>query len=359
MTPTCTVTTVITATLPNTLTQTGTPTSTATYTATITPTNTSTFAETFSYTATATITGTITATSTKTVTSTYTHTISLTATPVATAQSSTSVILEYKTTESNTTTSSPHPWFRLYNNGSSGLLLSRVEIRYWYKYEGTGQGEQAYVDSSYKMLSGTNVGSYTNITITGGTFGTQDRYLKITFTDGAGTLNADTSAYIEVQTRFNKSDWSAYDQSNDWSYANYSDYTSSNYTGVYIDGVLAWGYEPGSAGILGITNNKISKKKASAELADDNCYNYPNPFSGVTTIRFSMNDSEDVSIRITDINGRLVWHKLLPGEEVHTGINEIVWNGVNDNNMQISNGIYMCEVATRKKAVRKAMAFIK
>jgi hypothetical protein len=45
---------------------------------------------------------------------------------------------------------------------------------------------------------------------------------------------------------------------------------------------------------------------------------YPNPFNPVTTIRFALGQSEKVTLRIYDINGRLadtlINDKLAPGE---------------------------------------------
>jgi hypothetical protein len=336
-----------------TISSTNTPSITATITATstATPTVTSIYTRTYTPTFTMTASPTLTSTISPTFTVTPTLTITNTMTPASTSTAG-SVTLMFKSADNNTSTNSPHPQFRLYNNSSASLDLSTVEIRYWYKFEGTNQSEQALVDSSIIMGAGTHIENNTNKTIITGSFGNQDRYLKITFASGTGSLS--TNSYVEIQSRFNKSDWSNYDQSNDYSYTNYSNFTSWTNVGVYVGGSLVWGSPPYGA-------SSIHKKPLgpAAELADDNCYNYPNPFSGETTIRFSMAKSEDVKIRIYDMNYKPVWNTNISSGKITAGINRITWNGTNDYGNRASNGVYICEVSTGKKVVRKKLTLIK
>lgn len=130
------------------------------------------------------------------------------------------------------------PHFRVVNTGDAPIDLSQIKVRYYYTENGT-QGQTFWCDWS---SAGTG-----NVT---GTFGKlaapvdgADSYLEIGFTSAAGSLAP--GAYVEVQARFSKSDWSNYTQTDDYSF----DATDTNYvdwleaTG-YVGGVLEWGVEP-------------------------------------------------------------------------------------------------------------------
>gem|GEM_PF-4733703 len=311
------------------------------------------FTQTIFLTATPTETLTEMEATTLSLTRTYTLTpiMSLTATttPVQ-SQLSANVTLKFSVTDTNDSTNYPHPQFRIYNNDSSPLELSRVEIRYWYKFEGTSQTEQAAIDYAGRFPSGTNIEAITHSAIITGSFGTQDRYLRITFDAGAGSLLQ--NEYTEIQARFNKSDWSFYTQSNDYSYTNYTSFTDWYDAGVYVDGILVWGTSPG-AGISSVS--KINTDPQAIEpLSDKSVYNYPNPFSGETTIRFSVDSISDVRIAIYDTNDRPVWSKAIGAAAIHKGVNIIKWDTSNDDGMKAANGVYLLVIkAGNKKVIKK------
>ena len=50
--------------------------------------------------------------------------------------------------------------------------------------------------------------------------------------------------FLEINTRFNKQDYSPYDQENDWSYTGHTAFALWDKVTVYYDGVLVWGIEP-------------------------------------------------------------------------------------------------------------------
>lgn len=95
------------------------------------------------------------------------------------------------------------------------------------------------------------------------------------------------------------------------------------------------------------------------ELRKNNTYNYPNPFESETTIRFVILSPKDVHIRVYDIDDKLVWRKDIPVAAVKTGLNTVIWKGVNDNGENAANGVYILEVATDEKAVKKLMALVR
>ncbi len=128
--------------------------------------------------------------------------------------------------------------FNLVNTGTTDISLSDVKIRYYYTIDGE-KAQSFWCDWS-------SAGS-SNVT---GTFVKMpsvktgaDYYLEIGFTSGAGTLKAGQS--IEVQTRAAKSDWTNYNQADDYSFnstaTGYTDWTKV--TG-YVSGSLNWGVEP-------------------------------------------------------------------------------------------------------------------
>src|SRR4029077_17918600 len=56
---------------------------------------------------------------------------------------------------------------------------------------------------------------------------------------------------------------------------------------------------------------------------------YPNPFSQSTTISFSLSQSEHVSLKIFDVEGRLI--RTLVNDVMSAGMHELTWN-VRDEN---------------------------
>ncbi len=71
-------------------------------------------------------------------------------------------------------------------------------------------------------------------------------YLEVSFSASAGTLAGnDDSGTIKL--RINKSDWSDFDESDDYSFnSSIGSFTSYDKITLYQNGVLVWGTEPGS-----------------------------------------------------------------------------------------------------------------
>ena len=66
---------------------------------------------------------------------------------------------------------------------------------------------------------------------------------------------------------------------------------------------------------------------------------YPNPVSNSTTILFSIDQARKVSLKIFDLNGKLV--AILANEEMQAGVHEIKWNTNDANNKLVSSGTYL------------------
>jgi hypothetical protein len=67
--------------------------------------------------------------------------------------------------------------------------------------------------------------------------------------------------------------------------------------------------------------------------------NHPNPFNPRTTIRFALPRAQDVTLRIFDVQGKLV-RTLIEGPQT-AGAHEAVWEGRDDRGGQVPSGTYL------------------
>jgi len=70
-----------------------------------------------------------------------------------------------------------------------------------------------------------------------------DHYLEIAFSAGAGSVAAGANIG-EIQNRFNKSDWSNFNEANDYSYGTNTAFADSTKVTVHVNGALVWGTPP-------------------------------------------------------------------------------------------------------------------
>lgn len=164
----------------------------------------------------------------------------VTASGAPVGSSSSQLYLKYKNGDGGTGQDNQiKPHLILANRGNAPVSLKDVKIRYWYTSEG-GQDQQFCVD--FAGLGNANIiGKFSKIDKK--RVGA-DSYLEIGFTGTAGNLpgNQDTG---EIQVRFNKSDWSNYNEADDYSYGpSQVNYGYWNKITVYLNGVLVYGTEP-------------------------------------------------------------------------------------------------------------------
>ncbi|MDN5354722.1 MAG: hypothetical protein PWQ09_1478 [Candidatus Cloacimonadota bacterium] len=88
-----------------------------------------------------------------------------------------------------------------------------------------------------------------------------------------------------------------------------------------------------------------------------NLSNYPNPFNPETTINFSLNEAGPVELAIYNIKGQKI--KTLVNETLPAQNYNIVWNGRDDNNQQVSSGVYFYRMNTSTYTSTRKMILMK
>jgi hypothetical protein len=69
---------------------------------------------------------------------------------------------------------------------------------------------------------------------------------------------------------------------------------------------------------------------------------YPNPFNDITSIYFTLQQPEQVGLTIHNMLGQKVCQ--LINESRNAGTYQIHWEGINEDNLPLSSGIYFCRL---------------
>ncbi|MEU1469004.1 glycoside hydrolase family 6 protein [Streptomyces sp. NPDC005761] len=147
-----------------------------------------------------------------------------------------SLKVQYKNTDSSATDNQIRMGLQLVNTGSTAVDLSTVKLRYWFTPEA---GASTFGTSCDWAVIG--CGTLTHSVKSAGSAAGASHYLEVGF--GSGTLAAGASTG-EMQLRLNKSDWSNFNEADDYSRSTVTSYTDASKVGLYITGTLAWGTAP-------------------------------------------------------------------------------------------------------------------
>ena len=86
--------------------------------------------------------------------------------------------------------------------------------------------------------------------------------------------------------------------------------------------------------------------------------NYPNPFTTFTTIKFTIENTENnTNVEIYNIKGQKI--KTLINKKMKNGKHSIIWCGLDKQNEPVSSGIYLYKIKTENKESVKRMLLLK
>jgi len=129
------------------------------------------------------------------------------------------------------------PDFNVVNNATTAVPLSELTIKYWFTID-TVQTLAAFDDFSSVGMANTTMA----FASAGKT--TADTVFVVTFQPAAGNLAANGGKTNDIELRFGKTDFSALNETNDYSFATGTTFVDSPHITLYRNGTIVWGQEP-------------------------------------------------------------------------------------------------------------------
>lgn len=283
---------------------------------------------------------------TKTYTSPGLYTATLTATgPVNSRITKTTIIvrnqlaidigltLEYRNTCTNATNNTSTtcdntinnviaPNLIINNNSNEGVNYENLSIRYWFTSADNkdfnficdwAQFGTEFVNGNYSTAQGFD-------------------YLELTFDAQAGNL-AKNSNSGQINTRFNKTNWTNFDQADDYSFdLTKSEYAEHDRVTLYKNGTLVYGIEPS---LLSLNNDTAPPHHHHPKENKNTFSIYPNPARDIMYIEDAHN-LEGKTITIYNLTGKVVTSKSL-SDHHHKSKTDF-------NTSTLQAGLYMIEI---------------
>src|SRR5690606_8523970 len=134
----------------------------------------------------------------------------------------------------NTGTNTIRTYVEIRNDGNIPLEYNDLEVRYWFTAEGNPDLDY-WIDHA-EIGNGSIQGTFVtpDTTFAGG-----DSFFKLTFNSSAGQLYP-LSGSGEIQYRIAKTDWSAFDETDDHSFLPAGPYSENMHITIYHRGELVY-----------------------------------------------------------------------------------------------------------------------
>ncbi|PLB19033.1 MAG: Fibronectin type III domain protein [Flavobacteriaceae bacterium FS1-H7996/R] len=197
----------------------------------------------------------------------------------------------------NTSTNKIDTHLKLTNEGNVPMDYKDLSIRYWFTKDSDADLNY-WID--YAELGMSNISgefAVLNPVVSGA-----DTYFELSVDSLMGSLYP-LSNSGEIQFRISKTDWSKFDESDDYSYVPKAPFAENGHITVYYKGALVFGIEPGGNNFAkGINDQKTANIN---QLEIDGLKVYPNPVSDKLTVLLN-SENEDVQLMLHSSTGKLL-----------------------------------------------------
>ena len=222
-------------------------------------------------------------------------------------------------------------WLKVENKGNVAVDYADLSIRYWFTADGSA-GLNYWIDFA-KLATGNISGQFVN----NQQRANADTYFELKAAASLGKLHP-LSSTGNIQYRIAKTNWSAFDETNDHSYKVAGTFAENNKITVYYKGQLIFGEEPAmqATGRFAAPDSETASDKLNITVLG-------NPvFGDKADIIISGAHASPVRIMVTDLTGRILSQKLVvkPAENEH----HVLQLGKNA-------GLYLIKVGTAKESV--------
>lgn len=111
--------------------------------------------------------------------------------------------------------------------------------------------------------------------------------------------------------------------------------------------------------LIGEEQSEAHKEAATNTLPEgfSLSQNFPNPFNPTTSFRFSIAQSEHVTIDIINVSGQTV--RTLVDEGFSAGEHEIMWDATDNNGQKVASGVYIYRMSAGDVMATKKMTLLK
>lgn len=190
-------------------------------------------------------------------------------------------------------------YLKLTNEGNVPVAYKDLTVRYWFTAEGM-QALNHWID--FAQLGSNKIrGKFVRLaTPSAGA----DTYFELAIDSTLGSLQPQSSTG-NIQYRLAKTDWSAFNETNDYSYKVAASFANNDRVTVYYKGALVYGTEPAaSGGRLGATETGEFQLQVGIS---------PNPApDGRLHITVRGAEGQPVRLQLTNLTGQVVTEQAIP-----------------------------------------------
>lgn len=127
------------------------------------------------------------------------------------------------------------------------------------------------------------------------------------------------------------------------------------YSGQYLTG---WYDDFEARGFLPVAGVE-PEPSPTPPLANMLYQSYPNPMNPMATIKYSIEVSGHVTLRIYDVAGRVIKELVNEEKQASPTPYSVVWNGTDDSGRQVASGVYFCQMEAKRFTSAKKIVILR